>query len=155
MLSKARWSITAPMKLRKSWTSPILISRDHGHDAVAHVGPDRPRHVDAARGRALLPLVLEGAAHDGHRQRLGVGRRVGDDEVLAAGLAHDARVGAVAVDLGADRAPHRVEDVGGAGEVHAGEVAVVEHDLGISAASPGTRLMTPGGRPASSSSLMM
>ena len=65
---------------------------DHRDDAVAHVGPDRPRDVDAARRRALLALVLEAAAHDRHGERLRVGRGVRDDEVLAARLADDARV---------------------------------------------------------------
>ena len=42
---------------------------------------------------------------------------MGEDEVLAARLAHDARVGLVALDVVADRPPHALEDLGRAGEV--------------------------------------
>ena len=88
---------------------------DHGAHEVAEVGdvadldrrhllgeplaqrrPEVRGRVDARGRRALLALVLERAAHDRGRERVDVGRRVGDDEVLAAGLADDARVVAVA-----------------------------------------------------------
>ncbi len=52
-----------------------------------------------------------------------------DDEVLAAGLADDARVVAVARDVLADRLPHPVEDGGRAGEVDAGEVSARERRI--------------------------
>ena len=86
--------------------------------------------VDARGGRALLALVLEGAAQDRSRDGLGVRGRVRDDEVLAAGLADDARVAAIAGDVLADRLPHALEDRRRAGEVDAGEVGLA------SAASP-------------------
>ena len=92
-------SITAPMKFEKSATSPILMSPISSHDAVAHLRPEVRGREDAGGGGALLSLVLERAAQDGGGDRLGVGARVGDDEVLAAGLADDARVVAVAGDV--------------------------------------------------------
>ena len=54
---------------------------------------------------------------------------MGDDEVLAARLAHDARVGAVAVHVVADGPPHAVEDRGAAGEVDPRQVGVGEGHL--------------------------
>jgi hypothetical protein len=76
---------------------------EHPEDALAQRRPE----ADAGRrprGRgALLPLVLVAPADDGHGERVEVGARVGEDEVLAAGLAHDARIRAVAV--GADVRP--------------------------------------------------
>ena len=47
---------------------------------------------------------------------------MGDDEVLAAGLADDPRVAAVTADVAPDRAPDRLEDRGGAREVYAREL---------------------------------
>jgi hypothetical protein len=52
---------------------------------------------------------------------------VDEDEVLAAGLAHDARVALVLRDVLADGPPHALEDLGGAREVDAGEIGLV-HD---------------------------
>src|SRR5690606_39764728 len=57
---------------------------DHRGHAIAHLGPQRTRNVDAARGGALLALELEAAACDGDRKRLRIRVRVRDDEVLAA-----------------------------------------------------------------------
>ena len=62
--------------------------------------------VGAAGGGALLALVLEGAADETVDQRVDVGRLVGEDEILAAGLAHDARVGAVLVGCSRRRSYH-------------------------------------------------
>ena len=98
--------------------------------AIADLVPERLRHVDAARRRALLPLVLEPAARDRDRDLLRIGRRVDDDEVLAAGLADEARIRAVAADVLADLLPHAVEHRGAAGEVHAGELRRVEQRVG-------------------------
>src|SRR4029078_9915105 len=78
--------------------------------------PQVRRSVDARGGRALLALVLEGAAQDCSGDRVDVRARVGDDEVLAAGLADDPRVVAVAVDVLADGLPDRVEDLRRASE---------------------------------------
>ena len=47
---------------------------------------------------------------------------MGEDEVLPARLADDARVGSVVGDIVADRFPHSPEDRSGTGEVDAGEV---------------------------------
>src|SRR5581483_7195735 len=82
---------------------------------------------DPRRRRALLSLVLERAAHDGGRDGVDVRGRVRDDEVLAARLADDSRVVAVALEILRDRSPHAVEDGGRPGEVDAGEVARREH----------------------------
>ena len=126
-------SMTAPMKFPKSADVADLDRRDLLGQPLAQRRPQVRRRVDARRGRALLALVLERAAHDRGRERVEVGRRVGDDEVLAAGLADDPRVVAVAADVLADRLPHAVEHGGRAGEVDAGEVAARERrvaDLG-------------------------
>ncbi len=77
-----------------------------------------------------MPLVLEGAAHQRDGEGLEVGAGVGEDEVLSAGLADEARVGAVARDVLADAAPHRLEHARRAGEVHAREIGVVEAGVG-------------------------
>ena len=142
------------MKLRKSRDVADLDVLHHRDHAIADVGPERLRDVDAARRRALLPLVLEAAARDRHRDLLRIGRRVHDDEVLAAGFADQPRIAAVRADVLADLLPHAVEHRRAAGEVDAGELGRVEQRRWRSAGgSPGTKLMTPGGRPAASSSL--
>ena len=106
----------------------------HRDGAIAHFGPERLRHVDAARRRALLPLVLEPAARDRDGELLRIGRRMRDDEVLAARFADDARIAAIAADVRADRLPHAVEDARAAGEVHAGEIRRVEQRVARSRA---------------------
>ena len=60
-----------------------------------------------------------------------------DHEVLAAGLADQARVRAVALDVLADRFPHHLEDLGRAREVDTRQLGVMQHalrDLGGAAA---------------------
>ena len=121
--------MTAPTKFEKSATSPIFIVADLLGDLLAHLRPEARGHEDARRGGALLALVLEGAAEDRGRERLGVGARVRDDEVLAAGLADEPRVVAVARDVLADRLPHPLEDGGRAGEVDAREVLARERGI--------------------------
>src|SRR5258707_1256230 len=84
-----------------------------------------------ARGRrALLALVLERATDQDRGERRRVGRRVGDDEVLAARLTDETRVGAVVRDVLPDRAPQVLEGRGGAGEVDPGEVRLAQGDVG-------------------------
>ena len=99
---------------------------DHRDDPVAHLRPERSRHIHPADGRAFLTLELIAAPHDRDRQGGRIGRRVSDHEVLAAGLADDARVGTVRGHRGADRLPHGVEDAGAAGEVDPGEIPMGE-----------------------------
>mmetsp|Transcript_28780 Transcript_28780/g.72429 ORF Transcript_28780/g.72429 Transcript_28780/m.72429 type:complete len:208 (+) Transcript_28780:357-980(+) len=53
------------------------------------------RDVCTAGGGALLACVLKRSPGDGYRHCADVGSRVGKDEVLAAGLAHNARIGVV------------------------------------------------------------
>ena len=55
---------------------------------------------------------------------------MGNDEILSACLADDARVGAVAADVLAHLLPHAVEDGGAAGEVNARQLRRVEQDVG-------------------------
>ena len=145
------------MNVRKSATSPIRISRIIATDAILDLRPQRLRHIDAARRRALLPLVLEPAAHDRDGELLHVGRRMRDDEVLAAGFADQPRIAPVAADVLARRCVHiDVEDGGAAGEVNAGQVGRIEQDVrDLARRCRATKLMTPGGRPAASSSLRM
>ena len=112
---------------------------DPGHlglEPRADLRPEVGRRVDARARRALLALVLESAPDDGRRHHVGIGRRVHEDEVLAAGLPHDPRVRAVAVDVVADRAPHAVEDRCGAREVDAGEVGMRDDGIADLAARP-------------------
>ncbi len=101
-----------------------------GGDLVEHsllqLRPEAVGDVGPAGGGALLALVLEGAAHQPGCQDVQVGRLVGEDEVLAAGLADDAGIGLILADVGSDGQPDGREDVGGAGEVHAAEIGVVE-----------------------------
>ena len=52
---------------------------------------------------------------------------MGEDEVLAARFADDARIGAIVGDVVADRLPHPLEDRGRAGEVDTGQVRA-RHD---------------------------
>ena len=87
------------------------------------------RNVDAAGGRALLTLVLEAAADDRDRERLRIGARMGDDEILAARLADNARIRAIAVRVRADLLPHQIEHRRAAGEVQPGEIAVRERSI--------------------------
>ena len=95
--SKARSSMTAPMKFAEVGDVADLDARRSAPTMRSCTAvPQRLGDVGARRGRALLALVLVGAAHERGRERVGVGRRVREDEVLAAGLADDARVGAVA-----------------------------------------------------------
>ena len=62
-LENARSSMTAPMKFDRSVTSPIVSDSVVGDQLVAQSAvPDAARHVGARGGRALLALVLEGAA---------------------------------------------------------------------------------------------
>ena len=132
--------MTAPMKLEKSDDVADAQLADLRDEALAELGPEVRRRVHPRGGRALLPLVLEGAADDRRRQLVDVGGRVRDDEVLAAGLADDARVVAVLGDVRADRLPHRLEDRGRAGEVDAGEIGARERgvaDLRAASRRPG------------------
>ena len=110
-------------------TSPIFISPISLGHLFAHLRPEARGREDARGGGTLLALILEGAAEDRGRESLGVGARVRDDEVLAAGLADDAGVVAVAGDVLADRLPHPLEDRRRAGEVDAREVLARERGV--------------------------
>ncbi len=99
-------------------------------EVVAEPGPQRAGDVGAGGGGALLALELEGSPDEGGAEGVDVGGGVGEDEVLAAGLADDPRVAAVVGDVGADRAPQVLEGGGGAGEVDAGQVGLGEGHLG-------------------------
>jgi hypothetical protein len=125
----------------------------HGHGPIAHLGPQRLRDVRAAGRRTLLSLVLERAAHHRHGEHLRIGARMRHDEVLAARLAHDARVAAVAPML-RPIVSHMllktpVEPVK-CTPASDGSVSAMSE---IATGSPGRKLMTPGGNPASSRSL--
>ena len=109
---------------------PDLHLLHHRDRAVADLVPERLRHVDAARRRALLPLVFEAPARDRDGQLLRIRGRVRDDEVLAAGFSDDARIGAVAAHVLAGLLPHAVEDRGAAREVNAAEVGRIEQRAG-------------------------
>ena len=92
---------------------------------VADLPPHGGGNVGPGRRRALLPLVLEGTAHDRGPERGGVGARMRHDEVFAPRLAHQPRVRPVARDVPPHGRPQRLEDLGRAREVQPGEVRVL------------------------------
>ncbi len=69
---------------------------------------------------------------------------MGHHEVLAAGLADDPRVRAVAGEVLPDLAPQHLKDPGRAGEVNAGQVTVGQGDLGHLDPLPGDHVNDPG-----------
>ena len=71
--------------------------------------------------RALLALELERAAECRGCHSLHIGRRMHEDEVLAAGLAHEARIAHVLAQILACLPPEAVERARAAGEMNAGE----------------------------------
>ena len=140
--------MTAAMKLRKSSGLPMRISGDLRLETLQHVRPQAVRYEGTARGRALLPLIFESTAHERDHERVDVGARMREDEVLAARLADQPRVAAIALDVLADGAPERLKHAGAAGEMNAGEMGTREDLRAIARRHPARRLMTPGGRPA-------
>ena len=70
-----------------------------------------------------------------------------DDEVLAAGLTHDARVVAVVGDVRADRLPHALEHRRGTGEVHAREVGARQRGVADLRARPVDQIDDPRRQP--------
>ena len=67
-------------------------------------------------------LVLERAAHERDGERVGLGGRMCEDEILAAGFADETRIRFVARDALADAAPDRLEDRRRAREMDAREI---------------------------------
>ena len=138
------------MKLPRSATSPTCDARDLLADALVHVVPERARGCR----RAMRPSTSGPGTRTPPRTsavatRPRLGRVVHDDEVLAAGLADDAGVAAIARDLA--RRPRArccwktsVEPV----KWRPAKSGWARHAPEIAAASPGTRLITPSGRPA-------
>src|SRR5690606_39385168 len=88
--------------------------------------PDRPRDVRPRGGGALLALVLEGAPDQRGVQRVHVGARVGDDEVLATGLPDQPRIVPVEGDVLTDRPPQQLEGLRRPGEVDSGQVGMAD-----------------------------
>ncbi|EMR00971.1 hypothetical protein ADICEAN_03899 [Cesiribacter andamanensis AMV16] len=91
--------------------------------------PEVGRDVGAGGCRALLPLVLKGAAADGSCQRFGIGRVVGHDKVLATGFAHDAGVALIAAYVFANGFPDGLEHAGAACKVDAGKIGMLKDHL--------------------------
>ena len=102
---------------------------EHLADNLLHLGPHTLGHIGAACCRALLTLELEGATHNGGSHLVGVGALVYHDEVLAACLADNLRVGLVDIDVLADGFPEAFESAGGTSEVDTREVLVGESHL--------------------------
>lgn len=105
---------------------------DLGDHLGLELGPDGLGDVEAAGGAALLALVLERAADGLDGGIVHVGAGVDQMEVLAARLAYNARVAAVAALGGAltDGAVQLAEDGGAARVVQGGELLVGQHGLG-------------------------
>ena len=99
-------------------------------EAGFYGGPEGGRDVGPGGGAAFLTLVFEGAADGVDDGVVRVRARVDEVEVLAAGLAHDARVASVRAvgDFVGDGAVEAAEDGGAAGVVQTGEVAMGERD---------------------------
>ena len=89
-------------------------------------GPQVVWEVDTAGCTAFLSLELEGAADDAGDHFVHIGGAVRDDEVLATGLADNARVGLVLGNVLANGLPQVAEHAGGPGEVQSGEIGVGE-----------------------------
>ena len=126
----AAWSITAPMKVSCSVGSPTCIWPIGLGQPCLEAVPQAARDVGAGGGGALLALELERAAHQRHQHRVDVGGGMDDDGVLAAGLPHDPRIAAVALDVRGGLLPQLAEDRGGAGERHPGELLVLQRAVG-------------------------
>src|SRR5450756_1571011 len=116
---------------------PVAVGQrtGRGDEFIADGAPQGSGNVGARGGRALLALVLESAADKRGRDRGGVGRRVDDDEVLAAGLADKARIVTIFLDILTYCAPQVVEGGGRSREVDAGQVRMGQRH-------PGNRLAT-------------
>jgi hypothetical protein len=139
----ARHQLAACARARASDGAGMAIPRaliDHRTHEVAEVGdvsyadirhfvgksglqgrPETGRHEDPRGRRAFLPLVFETAADDGRRQRLQIATRMGHQEVLAAGLADDARIAAIASRHAVHLRQNVLEDFRRSGEMHTGE----------------------------------
>ncbi|KAL2288242.1 hypothetical protein FJTKL_04315 [Diaporthe vaccinii] len=99
---------------------------------LLELGPHALGHVDARGRAAFLALELECTAHCLDGSVVNVRRGVDDVEVLAASLAHNARVAHVA-SLGnalANLAVQLAEHGSAARVVESGELLVAQHDLG-------------------------
>ena len=103
---------------------------DQRHAAIAHFGPQRARHVNAARGRAFLPLVFIAAAHDGDRQSLGLRGGMGQDKVLTTGFAYQPGIRAVRRDVLSHRPPHALEHGRAAREIDPRQLRVGQQRRG-------------------------
>src|SRR4029453_10766038 len=66
-----------------------------------------------------------------------------DDEVLAAGFANETWIATVATDVLADLLPHRVEHLGAAGKVDAGELRRIEQLIADLASIAGNEVDDP------------
>src|ERR1039457_115354 len=86
-------------------------------ERLPELPPEATGDAGAGGRRALLALVLEGAAEQAHQQSLRRGALVSEDKVLAPGLTDQPRVGAVGAEVAGDLAPEPPEGVGRAREV--------------------------------------
>src|SRR5205807_2923346 len=102
---------------------------DLPEQTVTNLGPERGRHEGPRGRRALLALIFEGAPRQRRHERWHIGRGVSEDEILAAGLADDPRIGTVAPDIPSDRLPHALEGRGRYGELDAGQRGRSEHGI--------------------------
>ena len=95
--------MTAPMKLEKSVTSPIVIaSTSARNESFILFHTERATYAREA-AEHFWPWNSKAPRISATRSTSGSADGVRDDEVLAAGLADDARVGAVRRDVRADR----------------------------------------------------
>ena len=111
------------------------------------------RYIGARGRRALLALVLERAAQQADEERVGRRRLMRDHEVLAACLADEPRIRAVAVELSLT-VDQILEGAGGPVKWMPARSGWGRAASATPPLWPVTMLMTPGGSPASSSSCM-
>ena len=102
---------------------------DLGHILLLEFRPDRARHIQAGGRRAFLSLEFECAADGCRDQGIDVGGIVGEDEVLAAGLANDAGIIFLLVNRIADGLPHALEHGCGTGKMDARQIGAGHHRI--------------------------
>ena len=156
MLWKAFWSMTAVMKLRKSagspmrmepiWSDqPVLASCCHSEsgtyrrEAAEHFWP-----WNSKAPRTVLKTSCRRSAEACAKMK-----SLPPVSPTRRGIVF------VTLEVFADGLPHLMENGGAAGEVDARQGGMAQGRIADLAAGAGKKLITPGGRPASSSSCMI
>ncbi len=113
--------MTAPMKVLNSAGSPTgiaSVAAASGSRSCSHTEWGMYAREDAEH---FCPWYSNDPRSKPDEQGVGGRRRVGEHEVLAAGLADQAGIGPVVAEIGGDGVPEMLEGVGRAGEMDAGK----------------------------------